>query len=108
MELFEWGQFMQSCIQWESPTRSLVAFIFCLSFVYFFDLYMIPLLLLLILTKNYTWLKIESYFNPNRREEEIEFIDENVFDELDDEKAEEKKSLKEKLQTVQEISGKWE
>ena len=34
---------------------------------------------------------------------QIEFIDENVFDE-DDDKAEEKKSLKEKLQTVQEIS----
>lgn len=35
---------------------------------------------------------------------QIEFIDETAFDEDDDEKAEEKKSLKEKLQTVQEIS----
>lgn len=104
MELLEWGQFLNSCIQWESPTRSLIAFIFFLTFVYFFELYMVPQLLLLLLLKNFIWQKIEAYFNPNHREEEIEFIDETAFDEDDDEKAEEKKSLKEKLQTVQEIS----
>lgn len=71
MELLEWGQFLNSCIQWESPTRSLVAFIFFLSFVYFFELYMVPQLLLLLLLKNFFWLKIEAYFNPNRREEEV-------------------------------------
>ena len=71
LELVEWGQFMHSCIQWESPIRSLVAFIFFLTFVYFFELYMFPLLLLIILLRNYLMLKIEKYFNPNRQEEEV-------------------------------------
>lgn len=71
MEILEWSQYLNSCIQWESPTRSLVAFIFFLSFVYFFELYMVPQLLLLLLLKNFFWLKIETYFNPNRREEEV-------------------------------------
>ncbi|KAI2807989.1 Multiple C2 and transmembrane domain-containing protein 2 [Blomia tropicalis] len=106
LELVEWGQFMHSCIQWESPIRSLVAFIFFLTFVYFFELYMFPLLLLIILLRNYLMLKIEKYFNPNRQEEEIGFIDDNEFEDVDDhdKASEEKKTLKEKLQTVQEVS----
>lgn len=76
MEVLEWAQFMQSCVEWDSPLRSLVSFIASLAFVYFFELYMFPLLLLLVLLKNYFWVKVGSYFNVSVTEDKVgRFVD---------------------------------
>ncbi|XP_054159573.1 multiple C2 and transmembrane domain-containing protein-like [Oppia nitens] len=106
MEIYEIIKFMNSCFQWESVSRSILSLILFLLFTYFFELYMAPVLLLLIFSKTYIWIKVENYFNPSLKEEEIDDEDEASFDDEDDEtKNEEKKSLKEKLQTVQEITA---
>lgn len=71
MEMLEWAQFVQSCVQWESPARSLLAFLTFLTFVYYFELYMFPLLLLLVILKNWLWLRIGAYFQAHSREDEV-------------------------------------
>jgi len=43
----------QSCLEWESPVRSIIAFISFLSITYYFEPYMFPVALLLMFVKNY-------------------------------------------------------
>ncbi|MBN3299991.1 MCTP1 protein, partial [Amia calva] len=53
MVLINAGYYINSCFEWESPQRSLGAFLIFLLVVWNFELYMIPLALLLPLTWNY-------------------------------------------------------
>lgn len=121
LEFVEIGQFLHSCIQWESPTRSIFAFITFLASVYYFEFYMIPLVILLYILMNYIGIRFHNYStrkvghnqncinNSNNNNDDYynddEYIDETkLIDEDFDEKGEEKKSFKEKLQTVQDLS----
>ena len=103
LELFQVGRFMNSCIKWEYPFRSFLAFIMFICFAYFAELYMFPLFGMFLLLINYFWHQAISYFDKDAKQDN--FIDENVVEEFDDDKTEDKKSLKERLQTVQEISA---
>uniref|UniRef100_A0A8C8FAW7 C2 domain-containing protein n=1 Tax=Oncorhynchus tshawytscha TaxID=74940 RepID=A0A8C8FAW7_ONCTS len=47
------GTFINSCFEWESPQRSISAFLFFVVVVWNFELYMVPGALLLLLTWNY-------------------------------------------------------
>ncbi|XP_064165596.1 multiple C2 and transmembrane domain-containing protein 1 isoform X5 [Anguilla rostrata] len=47
------GYYVNSCLEWESPQRSICAFLLFLLVVWNFELYMIPLSLLLLLAWNY-------------------------------------------------------
>ncbi|XP_069747663.1 multiple C2 and transmembrane domain-containing protein 1 isoform X3 [Narcine bancroftii] len=49
------GRFINSCFEWESPQRSLTAFLVYLIVVWNFELFLIPLMLLILLIYNY-WL----------------------------------------------------
>uniref|UniRef100_A0A8C1GQS7 Multiple C2 domains, transmembrane 1b n=1 Tax=Cyprinus carpio TaxID=7962 RepID=A0A8C1GQS7_CYPCA len=51
--LINTGSYINSCFQWESPRRSLCAFLIFVVVVWNFEIYMVPLSLLLLLTWNY-------------------------------------------------------
>lgn len=120
LEFVEIGQFLHSCIQWESPTRSIIAFITFLASVYYFEFYMIPLVIVLYTLMNYIGIRFRNIYSTKNDKsyhqddnnnyvdngsDSDEYINESrMIDEDYDEKAEEKKSFKEKLQTVQDLS----
>uniref|UniRef100_A0A672QYZ0 Multiple C2 and transmembrane domain containing 1 n=1 Tax=Sinocyclocheilus grahami TaxID=75366 RepID=A0A672QYZ0_SINGR len=54
------GSYINSCFQWESPRRSLCAFLIFVVGVWNFEIYMVPLSLLLLLAWNYFLLGKES------------------------------------------------
>lgn len=51
MFFIEVGQFIQSCLEWESPIRSMTALIFWICGCIFFDISTVPAVLLLYLLK---------------------------------------------------------
>ncbi|RWS28324.1 multiple C2 and transmembrane domain-containing protein 1-like protein [Leptotrombidium deliense] len=95
MEFIEIAKFINSCFQWESVPRSICALIIFMLITYFFQLYMVPIILLLIFLKNYLWVSCFTYFNNSAKEDEVCL---QYF-------HEEKKTLKEKFQTVQEVTA---
>ncbi|CAL1542502.1 unnamed protein product, partial [Lymnaea stagnalis] len=56
------GRFIQSCFDWQSPPRTITAFIVYLVIVWNFELYMLPISLLLIFLKNYVIANIVGTF----------------------------------------------
>ncbi|XP_032702237.1 multiple C2 and transmembrane domain-containing protein 1 isoform X6 [Lontra canadensis] len=85
MVLVNAAYFVNSCFDWDSPPRSLAAFVLFLFVVWNFELYMIPLVLLLLLTWNY-FLIISGKDNRQR--------DTVVEDMLEDEEEEDDKDDK--------------
>uniref|UniRef100_A0A8C2K6D3 Multiple C2 and transmembrane domain containing 1 n=1 Tax=Cyprinus carpio TaxID=7962 RepID=A0A8C2K6D3_CYPCA len=53
MFLINAGCYINSCFEWESPQRSICAFLLFVVVVWNFELYMLPLLLLMLLAWNY-------------------------------------------------------
>ncbi|VDK44756.1 unnamed protein product [Anisakis simplex] len=53
--------FVQSCFNWDSPKRSIIAFMVYLVSVYFFELYHVPLIILALFLKTYLY----QYYNPS-------------------------------------------
>ncbi|KAI6179801.1 Multiple C2 and transmembrane domain-containing protein 2 [Aphelenchoides besseyi] len=49
--ILDYRDYMHSCLNWESYPRSLIAMMCFMTFVYFFELYQIPILLLLLFAK---------------------------------------------------------
>jgi hypothetical protein len=47
----------QSCLEWENPVRSVIAFVSFMTITYYFEPYMFPVGLLLIFLKNYILVK---------------------------------------------------
>ncbi|XP_047411722.1 multiple C2 and transmembrane domain-containing protein 1 isoform X4 [Sciurus carolinensis] len=85
MVLVNAAYYVNSCFDWDSPPRSLAAFVLFLFVVWNFELYMIPLVLLLLLTWNY-FLIISGKDNRQR--------DTVVEDMLEDEEEEDDKDDK--------------
>lgn len=89
-------QSIKSCFQWESVQRSIIAFMVFVLTVWYWEFYMLPLFLVLLLIWNY--LQIAS----ERVGLELDSVD--IGDEEDeDEKESERKGLIEKIHMVQEI-----
>ncbi|KAF6721327.1 Multiple C2 and transmembrane domain-containing protein 2 [Oryzias melastigma] len=87
-------QYIKSCFQWESVQRSLLAFLVFMLTVWYWDSYMLPLSLVLLLLWNY--FRVRS----GRDTEDLESID--LADEEDeDEKESEKKGLIDKIYMIQ-------
>ncbi|KAM6202920.1 LOW QUALITY PROTEIN: multiple C2 and transmembrane domain-containing protein 2 [Rhynchocyon petersi] len=99
MAIWNTVQFLKSCFQWESTLRSTIAFVVFLVTVWNFELYMIPLALLLLFLYN--------FINPVKGkatsiQESQESTD--IYDEEDeDDKESEKKGLIERIYMVQDI-----
>ncbi|XP_033608246.1 multiple C2 and transmembrane domain-containing protein isoform X2 [Cryptotermes secundus] len=129
MFFIDLGKFIQSCFEWESTPRSIVAFVMFIVLCYYFEPYMIPIALLLVFLKYYVVHVLYKdsisniihhlIFNLNSKwkvgkvlsltggwsvhdEEEEPLGDED--DDEEDKDKEEKKSLKERLQAIQEVT----
>ncbi|XP_023330904.1 multiple C2 and transmembrane domain-containing protein isoform X2 [Eurytemora carolleeae] len=103
LEIVDFGVFIQSCLEWESTSRSIIAFITFMTISYYFEPYMVPVGLLLIFLKQYIF---KVYLDPKHLEREEQYLseDDDEMDEKDEDK-EEKKSLKEKLQAIQDVTA---
>uniref|UniRef100_A0A671SSQ8 Multiple C2 and transmembrane domain-containing protein 1-like n=1 Tax=Sinocyclocheilus anshuiensis TaxID=1608454 RepID=A0A671SSQ8_9TELE len=93
------GSYINSCFQWESPRRSLCAFLIFVVVVWNFEIYMVPLSLLLLLAWNYFLLGKES-----REGSVVSDLLEDADEEYDkDDKDSEKKGFLDKLYVVQDV-----
>ncbi|XP_051038733.1 multiple C2 and transmembrane domain-containing protein 1 isoform X2 [Phodopus roborovskii] len=102
MVLVNAAYYVNSCFDWDSPPRSLAAFVLFLFVVWNFELYMIPLLLLLLLTWNY--FLIVSGKDTRQRDTVVEDMLEDEEEEDDkDDKDGEKKGFINKIYAIQEV-----
>lgn len=92
-------QFLRSCFLWESPTRSVIAFVVFVVTVWHFELYMVPLALLLLFAYNFSLITPEKVTTPQDPQDSIEIED----DEDDEDKESDKKGLIERIHMVQDI-----
>ncbi|XP_042261999.1 multiple C2 and transmembrane domain-containing protein 2-like isoform X3 [Thunnus maccoyii] len=88
-------QYIKSCFQWESVQRSLLAFLVFVVTVWYWEIYMLPLFLVLLISWNY--LQIRS----GRVSQDMDNMDLGDEEE-DDEKESERRGLIEKFHMVQE------
>ncbi|XP_015234211.1 PREDICTED: multiple C2 and transmembrane domain-containing protein 2-like [Cyprinodon variegatus] len=91
-------QYIKSCFQWESTQRSLIAFLIFLVTVWHWELFMLPLFLLLLIGWNYIQLSREKA-SSNQDLVNMAMGD----DEEEDEKESGKKGLMDKIHMVQEV-----
>uniref|UniRef100_A0A7N8XG32 Multiple C2 domains, transmembrane 1a n=1 Tax=Mastacembelus armatus TaxID=205130 RepID=A0A7N8XG32_9TELE len=96
MFLINTGCYINSCFEWDSPQRSVCAFVLFVIFVWNFELYMIPLTLLLPLAWNY--ILIAS--GKDTRQDVVSNEDED-FDK--DDKDSERKGFMNKLYAIQDV-----
>ncbi|KAK7120927.1 hypothetical protein R3I94_020797 [Phoxinus phoxinus] len=97
------GSYINSCFQWETPRRSLCAFLIFVVVVWNFEIYMVPLSLLLLLTWNY--FRLTSGTEPREGSvQAMEDLLEDVDEEYDkDDKDSEKKGFLDKFYAVQDV-----
>ncbi|XP_029000740.1 multiple C2 and transmembrane domain-containing protein 2 isoform X2 [Betta splendens] len=88
-------QYIKSCFQWENVQQSLLAFLVFVLTVWYWEFYMLPLFLLLLISRNY--LQIRS----GRVSQDVDTIYLAEEDE-DDEKESERRGLMDKIHMIQE------
>ncbi|KAJ8400042.1 hypothetical protein AAFF_G00400810 [Aldrovandia affinis] len=97
------GYYMNSCLEWESPQRSICAFLLFLLGVWNFELYMMPLGLLVLLAWNY--FLIAS--GKDTRQGDVQDLEDLLQDEDDeddkDDKDSERKGFMNKLYAIQDV-----
>ncbi|XP_023673047.2 multiple C2 and transmembrane domain-containing protein 2-like isoform X1 [Paramormyrops kingsleyae] len=89
-------QYIKSCFQWQNTQRSLIAFVIFLVTMWHWELFMLPLSLLLLIAWNYFQVASEKVSH------DLDHIDLGD-DEDEDEKDTERRGLMEKIHMVQEI-----
>ncbi|XP_064865818.1 multiple C2 and transmembrane domain-containing protein 2-like isoform X3 [Oncorhynchus nerka] len=91
-------QYIKSCFQWESTQRSVIALLTFMVMVWTWELFMMPIFLLLLIGWNY------FQVTPGRVSSNQDLTNMNMTDdEEEDEKESGKKGLMEKIHMVQEI-----
>lgn len=106
MEFVNLVKFVESCLEWESPVRSTVAFISFLTITYYFQPYMFPVALLLIFIKNYIVMSyIDKSSASSTGDELVSALSDDADEEGDGEEKEEKKTLKARLTAIQEVTA---
>ncbi|KAI7792976.1 putative multiple C2 and transmembrane domain-containing protein 1-like [Triplophysa rosa] len=97
------GSYINSCFQWESPRRSACAFLIFVTVVWNFEMYMVPLSLLLLLT----WKSILLASGNEPRERTVQamedFLEDVDEDDEKDEKESEKMGFMERFHAVQDV-----
>ncbi|CAD7015084.1 unnamed protein product [Ceratitis capitata] len=101
MYILDSARYVQSCFEWESPLRSAIAFALWILACVYGNLATVPLVLLLIIIKNWLVRMITGTSGDSAAGYYDYDYDE---DDDDDKEKEEKKSIKERLQTIQEVS----
>ncbi|XP_059056230.1 multiple C2 and transmembrane domain-containing protein-like isoform X1 [Achroia grisella] len=125
MWFIEIGKILQDCFEWESRLLSFLGLLVWLAFCYYYEMWMLPFLLLIFFSRNFLIYRLTVQFkrvyhtfrsNPRayisvlfRRGNPllIPVDDDDLLAEEDDEDEadkEEKKSLKERLQAIQEVT----
>ncbi|XP_026730156.1 multiple C2 and transmembrane domain-containing protein-like isoform X7 [Trichoplusia ni] len=102
MWFIEVGKILQDCFEWESRIRSFLGLLMWLAFCYYYEMWMLPFLILMFLGRNWLIYRLTGG-NPLL----VPVDDEDLLAEEDDEDEadkEEKKSLKERLQAIQEVT----
>ncbi|XP_054858736.1 multiple C2 and transmembrane domain-containing protein 2 isoform X2 [Eublepharis macularius] len=99
MAIWNTIQFLRSCFLWESPVRSVIAFVVFVVTVWHFELYMVPLALLLLFAYNFSLITPEKVTNTQDPQDCLDVEE----DEDDDDKESEKKGLIERIHMVQDI-----
>ncbi|KAG5260989.1 hypothetical protein AALO_G00298740 [Alosa alosa] len=103
MVLINAGCYINSCFEWESPQRSICAFVLFVLVVWNFELYMIPLTLLLPLVWNY--ILISS--GKDTRQGDVQDVEDLLEDEDEDydkdDKDSERKGFMNKLYAIQDV-----
>ncbi|XP_045427702.1 multiple C2 and transmembrane domain-containing protein 1 isoform X8 [Pipistrellus kuhlii] len=102
MVLINAAYYVNSCFDWDSPPRSLAAFVLFLFVVWNFELYMIPLVLLLLLTWNY-FLIISGKENRQRDTVVEDMLEDEEEEDDKDDKDSEKKGFINKIYAIQEV-----
>ncbi|XP_064232226.1 multiple C2 and transmembrane domain-containing protein 1 isoform X4 [Aotus nancymaae] len=102
MVLVNAAYYVNSCFDWDSPPRSLAAFVLFLFVVWNFELYMIPLVLLLLLTWNY-FLIISGKDNRQRDIVVEDMLEDEEEEDDKDDKDSEKKGFINKIYAIQEV-----
>ncbi|XP_068595146.1 multiple C2 and transmembrane domain-containing protein 2 [Brachionichthys hirsutus] len=91
-------QYIKSCFQWESTQRSLIAFLIFLVTVWYWELFMLPLFLFLLLGWQYFQL------SAGKANSNLDLVNMSMGDdEEEDEKEASKKGLMDKIHMVQEV-----
>nr|XP_043881800.1 multiple C2 and transmembrane domain-containing protein 1 isoform X5 [Solea senegalensis] len=102
MFLINTGCYINSCFEWDSPQRSICAFVLFVIFVWNFELYMIPLALLLPLVWNY--ILIASGKDTRQDVQAVEDLLEDEDEDFDkDDKDSERKGFMNKLYAIQDV-----
>ncbi|XP_026491904.1 multiple C2 and transmembrane domain-containing protein isoform X4 [Vanessa tameamea] len=102
MWFIEVGKILQDCFEWESRIRSFIGLLAWLAFCYNYQMWMLPFLLLTFFARNWLIYRLTGG-NPLL----LPVDDDDLLAEEDDEEEvdkEEKKSLKERLQAIQEVT----
>ncbi|XP_029073431.1 multiple C2 and transmembrane domain-containing protein 1 isoform X1 [Monodon monoceros] len=102
MVLVNAAYYINSCFAWDSPARSLAAFVLFLFVVWNFELYMIPMVLLLLLTWNY-FLIISGKDNRQRDTVVEDMLEDEEEEDDKDDKDSEKKGFINKIYAIQEV-----
>ncbi|KAG8012124.1 Multiple C2 and transmembrane domain-containing protein 1, partial [Nibea albiflora] len=102
MFLINTGCYINSCFEWDSPQRSICAFVLFVLVVWNFELYMIPLALLLPLAWNY--ILIASGKDTRQDVQAMEDLLEDEDEDFDkDDKDSERKGFMNKLYAIQDV-----
>ncbi|XP_056232176.1 multiple C2 and transmembrane domain-containing protein 1 isoform X4 [Seriola aureovittata] len=102
MFLINTGCYINSCFEWDSPQRSICAFVLFVIVVWNFELYMIPLALLLPLAWNY--ILIVSGKDTRQDVQAVEDLLEDEDEDFDkDDKDSERKGFMNKLYAIQDV-----
>ncbi|XP_063372517.1 multiple C2 and transmembrane domain-containing protein-like isoform X1 [Cydia amplana] len=121
MWFIEIGKILQDCFEWESRVRSFFGLLVWLAFCYYYEMWMLPFLILVFLTRNWLIYRLTVEYEETRIFQAFKpylprirgnpllqpVDDEDLLAEEDDEEEvdkEEKKSLKERLQAIQEVT----
>ncbi|CAM4538707.1 unnamed protein product [Leuciscus chuanchicus] len=80
MFLLNAGCFINSCFEWESPQRSICAFLLFVVVVWNFELYMVPFVLLMLLTWNYVLIAS----GKDTRQGDVQAVEDLLEDEEED------------------------
>uniref|UniRef100_A0A4W3H6V7 Multiple C2 and transmembrane domain containing 2 n=1 Tax=Callorhinchus milii TaxID=7868 RepID=A0A4W3H6V7_CALMI len=100
MAVWNTVQYINSCFEWESVQRSVIAFLLYMTIVWILECYMVPFALLMLFAWNYIQLARGKIVSNQYLEDEESDIDD---DEDEDEKDLEKKGLIDKIHMVQDI-----
>uniref|UniRef100_A0A8D0H314 Multiple C2 and transmembrane domain containing 2 n=1 Tax=Sphenodon punctatus TaxID=8508 RepID=A0A8D0H314_SPHPU len=99
MAIWNTIQFLRSCFLWESAVRSVVAFVVFVVSIWHAELYMVPLVLLLLFAYNFSLITTGKVSSTQDTQDCVD-LDE---DEDEEDKESEKKGLIERIHMVQDI-----